>query len=188
VCSRREEQQWFVTRADSLRPVHGQARPFVRGCRKRRLSGYPKRRHHRAAAFASVLSFELAAVGPSEPLSGNDGGCTAAIHSPVPARCWHWCPSARVQRQCRISRGRVWSVHANSHLRCPVTVPRSGSPTAMCPSGSGPELLFSDRRRQNFDGPSMSASPLPGRQTTCARETRVGQSTSAMNTGTANLT
>jgi hypothetical protein len=155
-----------------------------------RPGGYPKRRHHRAAACVWVLSLELNAIGSSEQLAGNSGGCTAAILSPVPARCWPECPSVRVQRQCRISSGKVWSVHANSHLRCPVVVPRSGSPTVTCSSGSWLALFFPDRRRQNFDGPSMSASPLPGppESMRTGKEHVYGESTAASNTRSANLT
>jgi hypothetical protein len=102
--------------------------------------------------------------------------------------CWPWCPSSRVQRQCRISSGQVWSVHANSHLRCPLAVPGSGSSTVTCASGSWPGLFFPDRRRQNFDGPPMSASRVPLPRTRVRERNARTESISARNTHTANLT
>src|SRR5947209_18537242 len=48
---------------------------------------------------------------------GAELGCTAATRSPVPARCWPWCPCARVQRQRRTKPGEISSAHSNLQAR-----------------------------------------------------------------------
>jgi hypothetical protein len=92
-------------------------------------------------------------------LRGSSDQCsrtrTAATRSPVPAMCWPWCPSSRVQRHGRVIVREISSAHSNRHSRYPVVVPGSvvgsGSPTTTRSSLSLPSL-------RNVHRTSMSAS------------------------------
>jgi hypothetical protein len=107
---------------------------------------------------------------------GKTGECTAATHSPVPARCWPECPRFRVQHQDRTRVDDTSRSHANWHVRFPLPARGSevgsGSPTTTWPSQSWPGLVFRGGWCRNFHGMCMLAPVCRGRQQRYFKPTR----------------